>query len=139
MTGTDEHRDGRDKATRCPTVNRDGSACAGSVYADATFCRWHDPALAQQRRESSQKGGRAKANTVRAKKKYANSVLDPVELQGVVGATIRDVLNGDIPPNVATAVAALVRTAVAVHEAVDVELRLVAIETALTPNRRVSA
>jgi len=76
----------------------------------------------------SRKGGLAKRNSVRAKKRYAEGGLDPDQLQGIIGATIVGVLSERIPPNVGNAIAALARTSVTIREAVETEERLAALE-----------
>jgi len=76
----------------------------------------------------SLKGGLAKRNTVRAKKRYAEGGLDPDQLQGIIGATIVGVLSGRIAPNVGNAIAALARTSVTIREAVETEARLAELE-----------
>ena len=128
MSGTDGTRDSRDKAAQCPTINKDGTPCGGTVLPGATFCIFHDPDRAELRREASRKGGKAKSNTARARKKYVEGGLEPDQLQGLIGSTIVGVLSGRIAPNVANAVAALARTAVVVRDAAEVEERLAALE-----------
>jgi len=86
----------------------------------------------------SRKGGLAKRNTIRARKKYAEGALDSDQILGLVGTTLVGVLSGRISPGVANAVAALARTSIVVREAVEVEERLAALEAVLPTNRRAS-
>jgi len=128
MVGGDGTRDSRDKAAQCPTNNKDGTPCGGTVLPGATFCIFHDPDRAELRREVSRKGGKAKSNTARARKKYVEGGLEPDQLQGLIGSTIVGVLAGRIQPNVGNAIAALARTSVTIREAVEVEERLADLE-----------
>ena len=125
-------------ATRCHATNQSGDPCSATPLPGQGWCVWHHPDRAEARREMSRKGGLAKRNTVRAKKRYAEGGLDPDQLQGLIGSTIVGVLGGRIAPNVGNAIAALARTSVTIREAVEVEERLAALEAALPTNRRAS-
>lgn len=115
-------------ATRCHATNHSGDPCSAAPLPGQGWCVWHHPDRAEARREMSRKGGLAKRNTVRAKKRYAEGGLDPDQSQGIIGATIVGVLSERIPPNVGNAIAALARTSVAIREAVETEERLAALE-----------
>jgi hypothetical protein len=44
--------------SRCPGIKRDGSRCTVTVEPPNTYCWWHDPANADQRRRAASKGGK---------------------------------------------------------------------------------
>jgi hypothetical protein len=121
-------------ARQCTATNKDGSACRATPRPGTTRCPWHDPSLNAERTQWKASAGRAKSNRRRAAKRFAEGGLDPEQLQGVLGATIVGVLDGQVAPNVANAVANLTRTAVAVREAVEVEERLADLERRMGPH-----
>ena len=47
---------------RCAGSKRDGTPCAVTVEEGQTYCWWHDPANAQERRRAASRGGKAKAS-----------------------------------------------------------------------------
>ncbi len=49
---------------RCTGVKRDGSQCTITVNPPQTYCWWHDPTHAEERRQTASKGGRARASRV---------------------------------------------------------------------------
>jgi len=115
-------------ARKCVGTNRDGTPCSAALVPGAVYCRWHDPALAEERKEWSRKGGLAKRNTIRARKAFSGGALDADQLLGLIGSTIVGVLGGRIAPNVGNAIAALARTSVTIRDAVETEERLAALE-----------
>jgi len=59
-----------------------------------------------------------------------DAALTPSELEGFVAVALRSVLDGQISPGVANAVASLARAAVAVREETALEARLAELEAA---------
>ena len=47
---------------RCAGVKRSGDPCTATVNPPQTYCWWHDPALAEQRKSYASKAARSKAN-----------------------------------------------------------------------------
>ena len=47
---------------RCGGCKRDGTPCTVTVEPPQTYCWWHDPANAQERRRAASRGGKAKAS-----------------------------------------------------------------------------
>ena len=43
---------------RCPGVKRDGSLCTVTVEPPQTYCWWHDPANAEERKRAASRGGK---------------------------------------------------------------------------------
>ena len=92
------------------------------------MCRWHHPALESRRAEERRKGGAARSNASRARRRMAAEAMTPNEVQGFIAVAMRGVTVGSITPGMATAVASLARAAIAVREATEWEDRLSAVE-----------
>ena len=124
-------------ATGCQGRNRAGESCSAAVYRDG-WCRWHLPGeqAEAQRREWARKGGEGRSNRARLRREMVEAALSPAELQGYLAVALRGVLVGKYTPGQATAVAALVRAAVAAREATELEERLVVLEAAAGIGRR---
>src|SRR4051794_5103148 len=115
--------------SQCTARNKSGALCSAQAWRD-DLCRWHHPALESQRAEERRRGGAARSNQARARKRLPSAVLTSSELQGLVGQVLRDVISGDIEPAIGNCVANLARSLVSVREATELEERLVALETA---------
>ena len=123
---------------RCTATTTTGKACNGSRYQGSEWCWFHHPGLESARAEGRRLGGRAKSNRARAAKQIEQTALSAAELQGVVSATILNVLAGRTSPGVANAVAGLARASVAIREAVEIEERLTELERSLISGRRIA-
>ncbi len=115
---------------RCSATNKNGSPCSAGPVRDDGYCYWHSPDLAGQRLVDRQRGGAARSNKERARKRIAATVLSPGDLEGLLGDALRSVLSGQLEPGVGTAAASIARTLIAVREATEVEQRLTALEMA---------
>lgn len=113
---------------RCNARNAAGSPCSATPVRPSGWCYWHDPALSAERDAARRKGGAARSNQARAKKRLPDAVLTPLELQGVLGRVLQDVIAGEIEPGVANAAANVSRALVAVREATELEERVVELE-----------
>ena len=109
------------KADRCQATAASGQPCSAPPRPGRPYCLWHDPEADTQRRELSRRGGQARSNAARARKKLPAGVLSNDELRGVVGQTIADVRSGKVEPGVGSSVASLARAYVAVTAAGAVE------------------
>jgi len=121
---------------KCCATNKNGSPCSAGPVRDDGYCYWHSPGLADQRRTDRQRGGVARSNVARARKQIAGAVLEPADIQGLLGATLRAVIAGRLEPGIGNAAANIARALVAVREATEIETRLTALETADTHGRR---
>ncbi len=92
------------------------------------MCRWHHPRLEAERAVWRERGGQNRANTVRARKRIADTILEPSDIQGILGDTLRAVIAGTLEPGVGNAAANIARALIAVRESTDVETRLAALE-----------
>ena len=48
--------------SRCLGTKRSGQQCTVTVESPNTYCWWHDPANAEQRRRAASRGGKSKPN-----------------------------------------------------------------------------
>ncbi len=111
----------------CSAQNKGGQPCSAQAWKGG-LCRWHHPALEAQRAEERRKGGAARSNASRARRRMAAEAMTPNEVQGFIAVAMRGVMVGSITPGMATAVASLARAAIAVREATEWEDRLSAVE-----------
>jgi hypothetical protein len=114
-------------ATQCSGRNQAGHPCGAQVFEDG-LCRWHLPRLEAERAVWRERGGQNRANTVRARKQIAGAVLSPADIQGLLGATLRGVLAGQLEPGIGNAAANIARALIAVREATELEDRLTTLE-----------
>jgi len=119
----------------CSGRNRTGQPCGAQVWQDGQ-CRWHHPGLEAERAGWRERGGQNRANTVRARKRIADTILEPSDIQGILGDTLRAVIAGTLEPGVGNAAANIARVLIAVREATEIETRLTALEMADTHGRR---
>ena len=116
------------KPGRCQATNKDGKPCAATPRPGTTVCPWHDETLAERRKAWSGKGGRAKSNRVRARKAIPDGVMTPLELRGVLGIVLTDVIAGKLEPGVGNAAANVARAMVSIQETQELEERIAALE-----------
>jgi hypothetical protein len=113
-------------ATKCQSLNSASEPCGAEPLKGSSFCVWHHPDLAERRKEWSLRGGKGKANAVRARKRLKRLDLD--EIDAALCTALLDVLRGDIEPGLATAAASVARVIHAVRSATEFEQRLTALE-----------
>ena len=105
----------------CNATTTAGAPCSARPVLPSGWCYWHDPATAAARDQARRDGGAARSNKARARKQYADGALTPVEVEGLLGTTLRAVIAGRLEPGVGNAVASLARAAMAVRDAGEVE------------------
>lgn len=126
---------------QCPAITKAGTRCPNTVMNGKKFCFSHEQSIADKRRDASRRGGRNKANAVRAQKAIPADLRD---VSDVLLHAIRDVESGDLDTSKASALATLSRAYVAVYEAGLIESRIREIEaridakTASTAERNAS-
>ncbi len=113
---------------QCQGTNRTGEPCSAHVYDGAEWCRWHDPARADDRAEWSRKGGHARSNRARARRQLADAVMSISDLDAFLCASLVKVADGHMEPNVGTAVASIAKAVLTIRTASDLERRLEALE-----------
>jgi len=116
---------------RCPATNRDGTPCNATPRPSSGYCAWHDPALAEERRQNAVKGGKARSNSSRARKAMKGGAGDLADIQAAILDALKAVRTGDLEAGPANAIAALSRAFVAVSGAADFDRRLAEVEQAL--------
>ncbi len=115
---------------RCLGTKRDNSPCTVSVEPPQTYCWWHDPANASQRKAAASKGGK------RAGKGRPQAELKDIKER--LSELAEDVLEGNVDKGNAAVVSQILNTyirAVAVElkarEQLELEERLEEIEQAM--------
>ena len=121
----------------CTATTRAGNPCRSFAVSDAGYCQAHDPARADAHREAMRKGGEARSAVRRAARLWVDNgeQIEPANLPAMLRATMVDVRVGTIEPAVATAIATLAKTSVALAHDLEMEARLAALERAagITP------
>ena len=115
----------------CAGTKRDGSRCTATVEPPQTYCWWHDPDNAEERRRAASKAGRSRPNR---------------ELAGVKALLedlIEQVLAGDLQTGPAAVANQLINTRLRaieqerkIRETEDLEARIEALEQAQEGGRR---
>ncbi len=124
------------KAGICRATTKEGRPCSAEAV-DGQLCRWHtqSPEWIAKRSEWSAKGGASRSNAARARAALPDAALTPAQLACVLSKALADVLGGTLEPGRANAVSGLARTLVTISEAVELEIRLTALEAALSERR----
>ena len=73
---------------RCPGNKRDGSRCTVTVEPPQTYCWWHDPANAEERRRAASRGGKRAGR--------GRPVSELARLQGRFEDLANKVLSGEV-------------------------------------------
>jgi hypothetical protein len=109
----------------CAGTKRDGSGCTATVEPPQTYCWWHDPANADERRRAASKAGKSRPNRELAGIK--------AQLQDLT----RDVLAGDLETGRAAVANQLINTRLRAveqerrnRETEDLEARIESLERA---------
>jgi hypothetical protein len=109
----------------CAGTKRDGSRCTATVEPPQTYCWWHDPANADERRRAASKAGKSRPNRELASIK--------AQLQDLT----RDVLAGDLETGRAAVSNQLINTRLRAieqerknRETEDLEARIESLERA---------
>jgi hypothetical protein len=109
----------------CAGTKRDGSRCTATVEPPQTYCWWHDPANAEERRRAASKAGKSKPNR------------ELVGVKAQLQDLTRDVLSGDLETGRAAVANQLINTRLRaieqerkIRETEDLEARIEALERA---------
>jgi hypothetical protein len=117
---------------QCGGFKRDGSQCTATVNPPQTYCWWHDPANAEQRKRAASRAGRGKSNKeVQGIKARLEDLADGV-LLGTIDRSDAEVV-GQIWNTYLRAVSVELK----VKEVLDLEARLEELETLLEERRDV--
>ena len=118
-------------AGKCHALTREGRPCSASARPGRQHCLWHDPAADAERRELSRKGGQSRSSLARLKRGMPAEPLTIPDVQGILGAVLRDLLAGDVDPPVANSAAAVARAFAALATAGEMEERIRSLEERL--------
>jgi len=122
---------------RCAQVRPNGDPCGGFAINGGRYCFAHDPAQTDKRDAARRRGGQAgRVAVLPASDVQVRTLGDVVTL---VEATINDVRTGRVDVRVANAVGYLANVAIRALEQADLEARLEALESVLTPERQQAA
>ena len=116
------------EAGRCQATTKEGRPCSAQPRPGRQFCLWHDPEADGVRRENARKGGQSRSNLSRLKRALPTELLTFNDVQGVLGAVLRDLLAGTVDPPVANAAANVARAFAAIAQAGEMEERLRGLE-----------
>ena len=109
---------------RCTATTNAGNPCSAQSRPGQSFCLWHDPEAEAERRQNAAKGGKSRSNLSRLKRSLPVEQLTFDDVQGVLGAALRDLLAGKLDPPVANAAANVARAFAAIAQAGEMEMRL---------------
>ena len=111
-------------ANRCNATRRDVTPCTARAGVSG-YCFYHDPALAEKRKQGRQLGGHARSHAARFQKKAPQDLRDVLDqlmqaLEGTYG--------GQLEPRAASAMATLCGAIVRVYELGELAVRVQALE-----------
>jgi hypothetical protein len=108
--------------------NKGGEPCSAYVEPGASWCKWHDPSRAAERAEWARKGGAARSNRARAKKKLEASTLTIADIDSLLCRALVQVAGGKLEPVIGTSLASIAKTITGIRSAGELETRLEALE-----------
>ena len=112
---------------RCKALNAAGTPCGAQARPDLQgYCPWHAPELEAERVTWRKRGGHARSNANRARK----AMKSAADVTPVLWTALNDLAAGTLEPARGTAMAAVARALVALHEATEMEERISALEQA---------
>jgi len=110
-------------ARRCTATAKSGKPCTAHAWRDG-LCLWHHPAAAEQRRANSRKGGQSRSAINRLRRGLPMEELSVQQVQAVLGAVLRDLLEGKLDPSVANSAAGVARAFASLASVGELEERL---------------
>lgn len=109
--------------SQCMSRNKAGLPCSAQAWKDG-LCRWHHPELEAQRAEERRRGGQARSNEARARKKLTGDVRDMTDVKARLMVALEKVEAGDLEAGPANAMANLARAIATVAGVADFEGQL---------------
>lgn len=109
--------------SQCSSRNKSGQPCSAQAWKDS-LCRWHHPELEAQRAEERRRGGHARSNASRARKRLTSDLRDMADVRIRMMSALEKVERGELEPNVGTAMATITRAIAAISGVADFELQL---------------
>lgn len=116
--------------TRCIATRGNGEPCQAFALPDEALCFSHHPDKAAEVKAAQRRGGANRANYRRAARQWAaaGEVIAQDDLPAFLRAAIIDVREGRLEPAVASAIAGLAKTAVAIKADMEMDARLQRLE-----------
>ena len=114
-----------DASRECAATRKDGDPCRGQAQPGLPYCWAHDAAQQARYAEGRRLGGRNSSNFARAAR------LVPPELTDVKGhllEALAQLHSGELDPRLASAMATMAGAIVRIHQAGELEVRLVELE-----------
>ena len=105
---------------QCQAKTNTGNPCAAKPRPGREWCAWHDPELMERRQEWSRRGGKGKATEARLKKAMP-AALTSDDLLVTLSRIIKRVEDGELEPNILTAISGAARTMAEIRKASEVE------------------
>ena len=116
---------------RCTATTKARARCQNPALAESAFCWWHDPALADARREARAKGGRARHG--RTLGDLGNGERVTIDSLGdvitVLAGELAELLSLERSISRARAVGYLCSILSGIYQTAELEARIVALET----------
>lgn len=122
------------KNPNCAHVFDDGRRCGSPAMNGSTFCFFHDPEKAEERRRAGQKGG--KRSRIPSTKVLPEDTPDVKlgaisDVEALISETISQVRRGDVAPNVSNAITQLINAWTKIREIGELEDRMRLLEDAV--------
>lgn len=123
---------------RCRALTADGSSCQANALDGSSYCFFHDPAKADERREAQSMGGRQNRMKTLDNNVPDIAVRDCQDVVALISETINQVRKGQIDPRVANTVGYLANVLIKAAEQGDIEQRLAELESLIKVRSRSS-
>jgi hypothetical protein len=114
--------------TQCKATSKSGAPCSAQPVRASGYCYWHDAELEHERQANRRRGGQARSNQARARRRYQKEQLSLNEVNGLLAVALKGVISGQMEPGVGSATAALARAIKDMTLATELEQRLQALE-----------
>jgi predicted RNA-binding Zn ribbon-like protein len=101
----------------CPGIKRDGSRCTVSVEPPKTYCWWHDPANADERKRAAARGGKRGGR--------GRPQAELAEVKAILRTLADDVVAGNVETGRASVASQILNTYI---RAVSVEMKVREVE-----------
>jgi hypothetical protein len=115
----------------CEASTRHGMVCQAAAVFGSSFCYFHDPARANERKEAQASGGRRHQLATLTAASPDVRIEDSGDVVALISVTINQVRKGSIDPRVANAVGYLANLLLKALENSDLEKRIESLEAIL--------
>lgn len=112
---------------RCNGTNKAGEQCHGKALPGSAFCIAHDPQKIVAITEARRKGGAARSNRARARKRLPEGALSIPEVYAIMGQLLTELVAGTATPGVVNAAANAAKTIDQLNRGVELEEQIAAL------------